>query len=394
MSRRTDRTNSSLTLTSLSTAGTPSPPTHHHRRTTTTTSMEDSDGATPTSPATTQPPSSMPVREDCWSNDATYTLVEAWGDRYLDLNRGNLRQKHWQDVADAVNAVHGHVKKARRTDVQCKNRIDTLKKRYKIEKARVSDSNSGGYTSQWPFFSRLDSLIGSSYKPSPAAATHRKTPPALPPSPSLVPVGPRSKRPAAIMPPAVVDDSFFRRNFSAIAAAAAAAAEAESEKSRSRSSGGGTRRRDGDRNGTEGYRQLAEAIERLGEIYERVEESKQRQMIKLEKQRMQFAKDLEIQRMKLFMDSQIQIEKMKRARRTSEADFEEVPSVDSELNIILFALGLVHDHNASYNASLAFRSHNVLCPFLNFTIQLFIDDNHVGEHISSDADLLGRYRWT
>ncbi|THG16276.1 hypothetical protein TEA_023833 [Camellia sinensis var. sinensis] len=281
--------------------------------------MEDSDGATPTSPATTQPPSSMPVREDCWSNDATYTLVEAWGDRYLDLNRGNLRQKHWQDVADAVNAVHGHVKKARRTDVQCKNRIDTLKKRYKIEKARVSDSNSGGYTSQWPFFSRLDSLIGSSYKPSPAAATHRKTPPALPPSPSLVPVGPRSKRPAAIMPPAVVDDSFFRRNFSAIAAAAAAAAEAESEKSRSRSSGGGTRRRDGGRNGTEGYRQLAEAIERLGEIYERVEESKQRQMIKLEKQRMQFAKDLEIQRMKLFMDSQIQIEKMKRARRTSEA---------------------------------------------------------------------------
>ncbi|KAI8000121.1 putative callose synthase 6 [Camellia lanceoleosa] len=71
---------------------------------------------------------------------------------------------------------------------------------------------------------------------------------------------------------------------------------------------------------TTNFGELSKAIESLGEIYERVEESKQRQMIKLEKQRIQFAKDLEIQRMKLFMDSQIQIEKMKRARGTSEAD--------------------------------------------------------------------------
>ncbi|KAL7000561.1 hypothetical protein U1Q18_001712 [Sarracenia purpurea var. burkii] len=276
------------------------------------------------SPATKAP--LIPVREDCWSEDATYTLVEAWGDRYVELNRGNLRQKHWQEVADAVNARHGHVKKARRNDVQCKNRIDTLKKKYKIEKARVSESN-GSYTSQWPFFPRLDALIGSSYKPSPpvTAAPRRKTPPSLtppptlPPSPSSVPVGPRSKRPLATLSPAVVDGSFFRRNFSAIAAAAAAAeAEEESESSKSRANAG-SRRLDVDKNGTECCRQLAEAIERLGEIYERVEEAKQRQMIELEKQRMQFAKDLEIQRMKLFMDSQIQLEKIKRAKRTSDS---------------------------------------------------------------------------
>jgi hypothetical protein len=51
----------------------------------------------------------------------------------MELNRGNLRQKYWQDVADAVNALHGHTKKTHRTDVQCKNRIDTIKKKYKIE---------------------------------------------------------------------------------------------------------------------------------------------------------------------------------------------------------------------------------------------------------------------
>ncbi|KAI8012676.1 Transcription factor RF2a [Camellia lanceoleosa] len=37
-----------------------------------------------------------------------------------------------RQVADAVNLRHGHTKKTRRTDVQCKNRIDTLKKKYKF----------------------------------------------------------------------------------------------------------------------------------------------------------------------------------------------------------------------------------------------------------------------
>ncbi|XP_052178825.1 trihelix transcription factor ASIL2-like isoform X2 [Diospyros lotus] len=292
--------------------------------------MEEGDGGASTSPPTaTATPAkhtpAMPVREDCWSEEATHTLVEAWGERYLELNRGNLRQKHWQEVADAVNVRHGHVKKARRTDVQCKNRIDTLKKKYKIEKARVSEL-AGTYTSQWPFFSRLDSLIGSSYKPSPTLApaprAHRKTPPpALPPPPSSVPVGPRSKRPAAALSPALLDNSFLRRNFSAMAAAAAAAAEAEEESDTSRSrSSAGSRRREGHGDGTDGYRRLAEALERFADIYERVEEAKQRQMVELEKQRMQFAKDLEIQRMKLFMDSQIQLQKIKRAKRTSEAE--------------------------------------------------------------------------
>lgn len=118
------------------------------------------------------PPSRpLPFREDCWTEEATSTLVDAWRRRYLELNRGNLRQKDWQEVADAVNALHGHTKKTHRTDVQCKNRIDTLKKKYKIEKARVSNSN-GTLTSSWPFFSRLDPLIASSVstkKPSPSS---------------------------------------------------------------------------------------------------------------------------------------------------------------------------------------------------------------------------------
>ncbi|TKY66766.1 Trihelix transcription factor ASIL2 [Spatholobus suberectus] len=293
--------------------------------------MDSVAGAPPSAivPAAPRPPPSFPGREDCWSEDATFTLIDAWGERYLELNRGNLRQKHWQEVAGAVNSRHVSAagKKPFRTDVQCKNRIDTLKKKYKIEKARVSDSD-GGYRSPWPFFPRLDALIGDTFpvkKLSPPAAA--KPPPPLAWITSH-PVGPRSgtqKRPApAAAAPAAREDSSFRRNFSAFAAAAAAAAEAESGESEgwrsSSGTGSGKKGRESEKEFEFGYRELAQAIERFGEIYERVEGMKQRQMVELEKQRMQFAKDLEYQRMQLFMETQVQLQKLKRTKHSSGAD--------------------------------------------------------------------------
>ncbi|KAH7544975.1 hypothetical protein FEM48_Zijuj01G0043100 [Ziziphus jujuba var. spinosa] len=222
----------------------------------------------------------MPVREDCWSEEATSTLIDAWGRRYLELNRGNLRQKDWQEVADAVNALHGHTKKTHRTDVQCKNRIDTIKKKYKVEKARVSSSN-GALSSSWLFFDRLDALIGSNLKkPSPSSLS--PSPPVAVPLPIAYRKNP-SSAPAAASTVVVLP-----QKRSAAAAAAAAASSA----------------------GDEG------AIERFGRVYERVEGEKLRQMVELEKQRMQFAKDLEVQRMRMFMDTQVQLERIKRGRRS------------------------------------------------------------------------------
>ncbi|CAI0555816.1 unnamed protein product [Linum tenue] len=34
-------------------------------------------------------------REDCWSEGATESLIEAWGERYVSVKGGNLRQKDW-----------------------------------------------------------------------------------------------------------------------------------------------------------------------------------------------------------------------------------------------------------------------------------------------------------
>ncbi|XP_061346295.1 trihelix transcription factor ENAP2-like [Gastrolobium bilobum] len=281
-------------------------------------------------------PSPFHGREDCWSEEATFTLIDAWGERHLELSRGNLRQKHWQEVADAVNARHGRATKARRTDVQCKNRIDTLKKKFKIEKARVFESDD--YATAWPYFRRLDFLIGENFPAKkhspPASGRDRRNSPLLkPPAWAIVPVGPRSgtqKRPpppdtavtATATSPASMKNSYFHRNFSAFAAVAAAAAEAEEEEESENwkwRSGSERRKRKKDY-WENGYKVVAEAIEKFGEIYERVETEKHKQMVELEKQRMQFAKDLELQRMQLFMETQLQLQKINRSKRSSEAD--------------------------------------------------------------------------
>ncbi|GMI93487.1 hypothetical protein like AT3G58630 [Hibiscus trionum] len=279
--------------------------------------------ATITPPSTTPGSRTLPVREDCWSEEATSTLIDAWGRRYVELNRGNLRQKDWQDVADAVNALHGHTKKTHRTDVQCKNRIDTIKKKYKVEKTAVTASN-GTLTSSWSFFERLDALIGSNFSAKKVSPSPKMSP-RIPGSPPLALPLPlpyrRTPAPATVVAlpqkrPAV-DDGYFKRNYSAVAAAAAAAAAVESDEEEGEESEGEEIEREGEGEEREGMKRLARAIERFGQVYESVEGEKLRQMVELEKQRMQFAKDLEVQRMRMFMDTQVQLEKIKRGKRSS-----------------------------------------------------------------------------
>ncbi|KAF2607008.1 hypothetical protein F2Q68_00045084 [Brassica cretica] len=271
----------------------------------------------------------MLSREDYWSEEATFTLIQAWGRRYVDLSRGGLRQKHWQEVANAVNDRHfntgRNVSAAKsqpyRTDVQCKNRIDTLKKKYKVEKARVSES----HVSAWPFFSDLDELLRETFPASSSAAPDdsQRQSPSLPMSIAPVPVAPRSaisRRPApAIMSLGGDNLLGFRGNLNAFAAAAAAAAspayEDDSDGSRSRSSGGNNRKRERETEIEEkkGYKEVAEAIERFGKIYEKVEERKRKEMVELEKQRMRFAKELECHRMQLFTEMQVRLHKLRRS---------------------------------------------------------------------------------
>ncbi|KAL6620680.1 hypothetical protein ACP70R_035819 [Stipagrostis hirtigluma subsp. patula] len=298
------------------------------------------------------PNPNLPYREDCWSDGETAALVAAWGSRYVELNRGNLRQKQWQEVADAVNSRRGASARRRppRTDVQCKNRVDTLKKKYKAERARNAPS-------AWSFFDELDRLVGptltasASKRPSPSPAPQFALPihpPALrkPPSPSASPP-----------PPMALPLPNYRRGLPLPAAAliqkeaAAAAAELSdsddsddvgrnnnhnnnSQRSPSRSvsslSGNNKKRSRHEASGSSerDFRELARAIEAFAEMYERVESAKQKQALEMERQRIDFMKQLEIKRMENFVDAHVKLARAKRTKKTTQVAADGTGGVD------------------------------------------------------------------
>uniref|UniRef100_A0A0D3DKE4 Uncharacterized protein n=1 Tax=Brassica oleracea var. oleracea TaxID=109376 RepID=A0A0D3DKE4_BRAOL len=65
--------------------------------------------------------------------------------------------------------------------------------------------------------------------------------------------------------------------------------------------------------------ELARVILKLGEVYERIEGAKQRMMVELEKHRMEVAKEIELQRMNMLMDMQMELERSKLAKRRTAA---------------------------------------------------------------------------
>ncbi|KAL8161039.1 hypothetical protein V2J09_012528 [Rumex salicifolius] len=262
-------------------------------------------------------------REDCWSEEATAVLIEAWGERHLRCNRGNLRQNDWREVSDAVNGMEDGTK-PRKSDVQCKNRIDTLKKKYKVEKAKSAPS-------MWPFFGRLDYLIGpgagGKKSGSPASNFTPKQRPSrfrLSSCPNQNPnsSGSTIPKPRSAALAVLSGGSSSRFNSLDSSDSESSLGGGENGKGPASSFGGGVGKK---RSRLEvnsppqetGFRELAKAILKFGEIYERIESSKQRQLVELERQRMEFTKELEFQRMNMLMEAQLEIEKVKRSKNAS-----------------------------------------------------------------------------
>ncbi|KAM7254545.1 hypothetical protein ACFE04_003925 [Oxalis oulophora] len=88
-----------------------------------------------------------------WTERETFVLLDAWGDKFIQRGRKSLRSEEWHDVAEKVSEMS----KIERTDTQCRNRLDTLKKKYKKEKFAVSEN-----ASKWVYFKKLDMLLTSS----------------------------------------------------------------------------------------------------------------------------------------------------------------------------------------------------------------------------------------
>jgi Myb/SANT-like DNA-binding domain len=198
-------------------------------------------------------------------------------------------------VADAVTSREGYTK-APKTDVQCKNRIDTLKKKYKVEKSKPA--------SNWPFFNRLDLLLGptqtaskalSNPNPNSGTQSHIKLL-GIPQFPQRQRTGHHigAKRPQS--PPSVSSNEESSDGFPP---------EPLVNGKKKKINGD-----DEDRKRMDGVRAVSNAIVKFGQVYERMETSRLQQEMEMEKHRIEFARELELQRMQFFMQMQAELSQL------------------------------------------------------------------------------------
>jgi hypothetical protein len=149
----------------------------------------------PSSPERVPSPEAPPARPvPEWTEGSTFALLDAWGDRYVRSGRRGIRAEEWLEVARLAAAADGRPA-GYFSESQSRNRIDTLRKKFKKEKdrIRVAARRLRPTTSKWIYFDKLMSIL---YPPPPPPSlrppttTHRsdtQPSPSLPPPPLLLP---------------------------------------------------------------------------------------------------------------------------------------------------------------------------------------------------------------
>lgn len=89
-----------------------------------------------------------------WSAEAVSCLLDCYAEKYAS-GRGYLRNTDWEEVVSTVNAREGM--RDRKTMKQCRDKVDSLKKRYKLEKRKAVDSGSSVVS--WPLYGKLDDMM-------------------------------------------------------------------------------------------------------------------------------------------------------------------------------------------------------------------------------------------
>lgn len=84
-------------------------------------------------------------------------LIDSYRDKWYSLRRGNLKATHWQEVADAVSARCPTASPAK-TAVQCRHKMEKLRKRYRTELQRSRSVPVSRFNSSWVHFKRMDAM--------------------------------------------------------------------------------------------------------------------------------------------------------------------------------------------------------------------------------------------
>ncbi|XP_004508343.1 uncharacterized protein [Cicer arietinum] len=103
------------------------------------------------------PPSTRRLPPPCWSPDETLALIDSYRDKWYSLGRGNLKATHWQEVADAVSQRCPNASPSK-TPVQCRHKMEKLRKRYRTEIQRARSLPVSRFNSSWVHFKLMDSM--------------------------------------------------------------------------------------------------------------------------------------------------------------------------------------------------------------------------------------------
>ncbi|ESQ39105.1 hypothetical protein EUTSA_v10001488mg [Eutrema salsugineum] len=106
-------------------------------------------------PATSK--SSRRLPPPCWSLEETTALIDAYRDKWYALNRGNLKANHWEEVAEAV-AANCPDATPKKTAVQCRHKMEKLRKRYRTEIQRTRSVPVARFISSWVHFKRMEAM--------------------------------------------------------------------------------------------------------------------------------------------------------------------------------------------------------------------------------------------
>lgn len=116
----------------------------------------DQDPSPSLSTLPTPQPSTRRVPPPCWTHEETQALIESYHEKWYALRRGNLKATHWQEVADAVTRRCNLVTPSK-TSVQCRHKVEKLRKRYRTEKQRALNAPNR-FSSSWVFFKMMDAM--------------------------------------------------------------------------------------------------------------------------------------------------------------------------------------------------------------------------------------------
>lgn len=97
-----------------------------------------------------------------WHPATVACLLESYGDKCCNI-KGYLKIKDWEDIVRCVNA-HCDASKMPKTVKQCRDKVENLKRRYKLEKRRADTRGPGSVT--WSFFHQLDHIMANLNKSS------------------------------------------------------------------------------------------------------------------------------------------------------------------------------------------------------------------------------------